>query len=178
MSDDNKVNSLISAATDPGNNVWAEIGGLFEAKAFNRRVNALTNPEAYAKARTEALDAIKKASETAFKTANTGYIAAGLSPELAKENAMMSAKSEYANQLRVFNLQYGQGTDAIFNGAAANSGPMAAVRNVMAPARRAPARRAPARRSSTTSSAASRSAAAKKGAATKRRKAAAAKKKK
>jgi len=165
MSDDSKVTSLISAVIDPSNNVWAEIGGLFEQKAFNRRVNALTKPGDYAKERAFALDAIKKASEAAFTTANEGYITAGLSPELAKENAMMSAKSEYANQLRVFNLQYGQGTDAIFNSASANSGPMAAVRNVMAPARRKPA----ARRSSTASTAASRSAAAKRGAATKRK---------
>ena len=152
MSDDNKVNSLISAATDPGNNVWAEIGGLFEQKAFNRRVAALTDPVTYAADRTAALALIKTASETAFTTAYNGYIEAGLSPDMAKDNAQMSAWSEYGNQLRVFNLQYGQGTDQIFKGATANAGPMGNVRAVMGRtsstprARRAPARRAPARR--------------------------------
>ena len=141
---------IIEAAAAAGSDIWAEIGGLYEQKAFQRRVDALTNPKNYADERKVALDAIKAASETAFKTAYAGYIAAGLSPELAKANAMNSAKSEYNNQQSVFNLQYGQGTDQIFTGATAQAGPVAAVRNVMgggaAPRRRAPARRAPARR--------------------------------
>ena len=168
------------AAAAPGSrgDVWAEIGGLFEQKAFQRRVDVLTSPAAYATKRATALDLIKDASIQAYKTAYTGYISAGLSPEMAKINATNSAKSEYHNQQNVFNLEYGSGTDQIFTGATAQAGPVAAVRNAMSGGA-SPARRAPARRSSTASTAASRSAAAKKGAATKRRKAkaAAAKKK-
>ena len=173
--DEAKVNSLIGAASGEGTSVWSDIGGLYEQKAFQRRVDALTDPAAYATKRARALDTIKDASIAAYKTAYAGYISAGLSPEMARVNATNSAKSEYHNQQNVFNLEYGSGTDQIFTGATAQAGPVAAVRNVMsggaAPRRRAPARRAPAARS-----AASRSAAAKKGAATKRRKAAAAKK--
>jgi len=164
-----------AAAPGSGGDVWAEIGGLFDQRAFKRRINALTNPGAYSDNRDIALLAIKTASETAYKTAYKGYEDAGLSSELAKENAMMSAKSEYANQLRVFNLMYNQGTDAIFTGSAANKGTMAIAGTLAQATPRA--RRAPARRSSTTSTAASRSAAAKRGAATKRKKAAAKKKK-
>ena len=169
--DENKVNALIAvvrpAEGDDGD-VWADIGGLYEQKAFQRRIDALTDPTTYATGRATTLGLIKAASVTAYKTAHAGYIKAGLSPELAKENATNSAKSEYHNQQNVFNLQYGQGTDQIFQGATAQAGPVAAVRNAMgggaAPRRRAPARRAPASRTT-----AQRSAAAKKGAATKRR---------
>jgi hypothetical protein len=171
--DDAQVNALIAAArpaANSGSDVWADIGGLYEEKAFQRRIDALTNPGAYAATRTTALDAIKLASQTAFKTAYDGYITAGLSPDMAKDNAQMSARSEYGNQLRVFNLQFGQGTDQIFQGSTANLGTMGRQGTLaLAGARRAPARRAPARRAPAARSAASRSAAAKKGAATKRR---------
>ena len=158
-----------AAAPGSGGDVWAEIGGLYEQKAFQRRIDALTDPGAYAIKRTGALDAIKKAAEDAYKTAYAGYISAGLSPEMAKINATNSARSEYHNQQSVFNLEYGQGTDQIFQGSAANKGTMGTQGTLAGAAPRARARRAPARRSSTTSTAASRSAAAKRGAATKRR---------
>ena len=161
-----------AAVPGSGGDVWAEIGGLYEQKAFQRRIDALTNPGTYADERKVALDAVKKASETAYKTAYKGYIEAGLSPEMAKNNAMNSARSEYVNQQSVFNLQYGQGTDQIFQGSAANKGTMgggAGAGTLSLAAPRARARRAPARRSSTASTAASRSAAARRGAATKRK---------
>jgi len=156
--------SLVATPATPGADIWAEIGGLYEQKAFQRRINALTDPKTYADERKLALDEIKKASETAYKTAYDGYKTAGLSHELAKANALNSAKSEYHNQQNVFNLQYGQGTDQIFQGSAANKGVMGQQGTLAQSAPRARARRAPAARS-----AASRSAAAKKGAATKRR---------
>ena len=164
-------NLAAGPAAAPGSDIWAEIGGKYEQAAFQRRINALTDPKVYADERKVALGKIQTASENAFNTAYNGYIAAGLSAEMAKLNATNSAKSEYHNQQSVFNLQYGQGTDQIFQGATANQGTMGTQGTLAQAAPRA-------RRSSTTSTAASRSAAAKKGAATKRRKAAAAKKKK
>ncbi len=105
---------MLVAYAGLGNDVWADIGGLFEQNSFQNRIDALTDPGAYGTKRATALGAIKTASEAAFKTAYDGYIKAGLSPDMAKANAQMSAKSEYGNQLRVFNLQFGQGTDQIF----------------------------------------------------------------
>ena len=156
-------------AVAPGADIWAEIGGKYEQQAFQRRINALTDPKTYADERKVALSKIQSASETAFKTAYNGYIAAGLSSDMAKLNAKNSAMSEYRNQQTVFNLQYGQGTDQIFQGAAANQGTMGTQGTLSQAAPRARARRAPARRAPAARSAASRSAAAKKGAATKRR---------
>ena len=141
-----------TAPTAVGDNIWAEIGGLYEEKAFQRRIDALTNPATYATERKAALDEIKKASETAFKTAYDGYVKAGLSPDLAKANATNSAKSEYHNQQNVFNLQYGQGTDQIFTGAAANKGTMGTQGTLAQAAPRARARRAPAKKSAATKS--------------------------
>ena len=156
--DDTKVNALIAAARpsdSAGANVWADIGGLYEQKTFENRIEALTSPANYKTKREAALVEIKKASVAAFTTAYRGYIDAGLSPELAKSNATFSAKSEYQNQQRVFNLQFGQGTDQIFQGTAARKGPMgesgtlarAAPRaRARARARRAPAKGAASKR--------------------------------
>jgi hypothetical protein len=167
--DEAQVNSLIGAASGEGTSVWSDIGGLYEQRAFQRRVDALTDPVAYATKRAAALDKIKNASVAAYKTSYAGYISAGLSPEMAKMNATNSAQSEYHNQQNVFNLEYGQGTDQIFQGSSANKGTMGTQGTLAQAAPRARARRAPARRAPAARSAASRSAAAKKGAATKRR---------
>ena len=150
---DAQVNALIAAARvlpGDGADVWADIGGLYEQKAFQRRIDALTNPTTYATERATALAAIRTASETAYKTAHAGYIKAGLSPELAKENATNSAKSEYHNQQNVFNLQYGQGTDQIFTGVTANNGIMGRQGTLAQAAPRARARRAPAKKRAAT----------------------------
>jgi len=167
-----QVNALIGAArpvAGDGADIWADIGGLYEQRAFQRRIDALTDPATYATSRATALTAVKKASVTAYKTAYAGYITAGLSPEMAKMNATNSAQSEYANQQRVFNLQFGQGTDQIFSGSAANKGAMGTQGTLAQAAPRARARRAPARRAPAARTTAQRSAAAKKGAATRRR---------
>ena len=98
--EDAKVNDLISAArpvAGDGADIWADIGGLYDQKAFQCRVDALTSPTAYADKRNLAPVKIKDASVTAYKTAYNGYIEAGLSPEMAKLNATNSAKSEYHN---------------------------------------------------------------------------------
>ena len=151
--DENKANALIAAARPAegdGGDVWADIGGLYEQKAFQRRIDALTNPATYATERAAALDLIKASSVTAYKTAHAGYIKAGLSPELAKENTTHSAKSEYHNQQNVFNLQYGQGTDQIFTGVTANNGIMGRQGTLAQAAPRARARRAPAKKRAAT----------------------------
>ena len=97
--------TIVTVPVNPVDSVWADIGGAFEQNAFDRRLEALTDPKAYATSLATALDEIKKASEKAFKTAYDGYLKAGLGPEVAKEHARNSARSEYGNQLRVFNLQ-------------------------------------------------------------------------
>jgi hypothetical protein len=153
--DDTKVNALIAAARpsdSAGANVWADIGGLFEQKTFENRIDALTSPATYKTKRETALTEIKKASIAAYTTAYKGYIDAGLSPELAKNNATYSAKSEYQNQQRVFNLQFGQGTDQIFQGASARKGTMGTQGTLAQAAPRARARRAPAKKSAATKS--------------------------
>jgi len=97
--------------------LWADLGGVYKEKSFDRKIQALTNPKGYAADRKTAiisLDKIKAQSEAAFKTSYDGFMAAGLSPDAAKAAAYQSAQSEYANQMRVFNLMFGQGTDQVY----------------------------------------------------------------
>jgi hypothetical protein len=126
------------------NSLWADLGGTYEQKTFDRKVQALTDPAGYATARKAELDKIKGASEAAFKTSYEGFQQAGLSPDASKAAAYQSAQAEYQNQMRVFTLMFGQGTDAVYQTRAGYS-KTGAVRNVMAGAptarRAAPAKR-------------------------------------
>ena len=94
--------------------LWADLGGVYKEKSFDRKIQALTNPKGYAADRKTAMDKIKAQSEAAFKTSYDGFMEAGLSPDAAKAAAYQSAQSEYANQMRVFNLMFGQGTDQVY----------------------------------------------------------------
>ena len=123
--------------------LWADLGGTYEQKSFDRKVQALTKPADYAADRKTELDKIKAASEAAFKTSYEGFLTAGLSPDQAKAAAYQSARAEYQNQMRVFQLMFGQGTDQVYQARAGYK--TGSVRNVMgaAPAAR---RAAPAKR--------------------------------
>ena len=116
--------------------LWADLGGVYQEKSFDRKIQALTNPTGYAKDRKEAMDKIKVQAEAAFKTSYQGFMEAGLSPDAAKAAAYQSAQSEYQNQMRVFQLMFGQGTDQVYQARAGYK--TGAVRNVMgaAPAAR------------------------------------------
>ena len=134
------MSALISSnyTTD---SLWADLGGTYEQKSFDRRIQALTNPTGYAREREDELAKVKTSAERAFQTSLTGFQDAGLSPNNAKAAAYQSAKAEYANQMRVFDLKFGQGTDTVHQTRVGYK--QAAVRNVMgaAPSTRAPARR-------------------------------------
>ena len=130
--------------------LWADLGGQAEEKAFERRVQALTAPGAYQAARAQAMTAARGAVSASFRSAYAGYIAAGISPDQAKALARQAAHNEYALQRGVVAAQF-PGTDELYAlGANRAAGlpmslpGMSAAAAPAAPARRAPARRAPA----------------------------------
>jgi uncharacterized protein YdaL len=134
--------TALIAQTYTADSLWADLGGTYEQKSFDRKVQALTNPTGYAADRKTELDRIKAAAESAFTTSYRGFQDAGLSPDASKAAAYQSAQAEYQNQMRVFTLMFGQGTDAVYQ-TQAGYVRTGAVRNVMsaAPSRRAPAKR-------------------------------------
>jgi len=107
----------------------------------------LTNPTGYAREREDELAKVKTSAERAFQTSLTGFQDAGLSPDNAKAAAYQSATAEYANQMRVFDLKFGQGTDAVYQTRVGRNG-VGNYRSMLGgdPATRARATRAPARR--------------------------------
>ena len=137
--------------------LWADLGGTYEQKAFDRKIQALTNPTGYADERKAELVKIKAAAEAAFKMSYDGFTAAGLSPDAAKAAAYQSAQAEYASQMRVFNLMFGQGTDAVYQTRVGRNG-VGNYRSMLGgdPATRAPATRARATRARVTRAPATR----------------------
>jgi hypothetical protein len=134
--------------------LWADLGGSYQQKSFDRKIQALTDPAAYANDRKAELGKIQAAAEGAFKTSFAGFQDAGLSPDASKAAAFQSARAEYANQMRVFNLKFGQGTDQVYQTVAGHSTSAGEMRTIMsgnAPAvrrRAAPAKRRPRRKKS------------------------------
>ena len=111
--------------------LWADLGGVYQEKSFDRKIQALTNPTGYAKDRKEAMDKIKVQAEAAFKTSYQGFMEAGLSPDAAKAAAYQSAQSEYQNQMRVFQLMFGQGTDQVYQTRMGRTGATGSYRSML-----------------------------------------------
>ena len=111
--------------------LWADLGGVYEEKSFGRKVQALTDPSGYARDRKKAMDKIKAQAEAAFKTSYEGFMQAGLSPDAAKAAAYQSAQSEYQNQMRVFQLMFGQGTDQVYQTVAGHSSAPGEMRTIL-----------------------------------------------
>ena len=107
------MTSLISV-NYTADSLWADLGGAYQQKTFDRKMQALTAPGAYATARRTEMDRIKASSEAAFKASYKGYQDAGLSPEAAREAAYKAAKSDYDTQLGVFNLMFGGDSEGVY----------------------------------------------------------------
>ena len=119
---DHETMSALIPSNFTTDSLWADLGGTYEQKSFDRKIQALTHPTGYADERKAELKKIQTASESAFKTSYDGFLAAGLSPDAAKAAAFQSAQAEFANQMRVFNLMFNQGTDAVYQTRAGRKG--------------------------------------------------------
>ena len=126
------MTSLISA-NYTANSLWADLGGAYAQKTFDRKMQALTDPIGYAGDRKTEMDRIKASSEAAFKASYKGYQDAGLSPEAAREAAYKAAKSDYASQMEVFDLMFAAGSENVYQARAGRTS--SAVASIMGKAR-------------------------------------------
>ena len=121
-----------------------ELGLDLEQKQYSTRLEALSNPAAYARKRQDAFDEMVKHIRTSYQDAFTGFLKAGMPTDAAKNAALMAANNEKLVRRQVIETQFPSGANFI--------GDMASIkasgRSVMnfsggaqAPARRAPARR-------------------------------------
>ena len=121
-----------------------ELGLELEQSQYNTRLEALSNPKAYAAKRqtvfNDMVGHIKQSYEDAFK----GFIRAGMPTEAAKNAALQAANNEKLIRRQVIETQFPTGAN--FMGDMANiksegGSVMNFAGSAQAPARRAPARR-------------------------------------
>ena len=121
-----------------------ELGLELEQSQYKTRLEALSNPKAYAAKRQTAFDEmighIKQSYEDAFK----GFIKAGMPTDMAKNAALSAANNEKLVRRQVIETQFPTGANFIGDMANIKSeggSVMNFTGGAQAPARRAPARR-------------------------------------
>ena len=97
---------------------WQELGGAREQQTFDMKMLALTDPAAYATARSAALATVKAATETAFNAAYKQFHEAGYSREESKTMALRAASVTKGVQEAAMAKKFG-GNDSLFMGASA-----------------------------------------------------------
>ena len=132
-----------------------ELGLDLEMAQYKTRLEALTDPKAYAAKRETAFDEMIVQVRKSFDDAYRGFLGAGMGTDLAKQFALQAANNEKVTRRQVIETMYPTSANMIGDmatikaatGSVANfAGGQAAARRA-APRRRAPAaRRAPARR--------------------------------
>ena len=121
-----------------------ELGLDLEQRQYNTRLEALSNPAAYAKKRQTAFNEMVGHIRTSYQDAFSGFIEAGMPTDMAKNAALAAAANEKAVRRQVIETQFPSGANFIGDMASikTNGGSvMNFAGSAQAPARRAPARR-------------------------------------
>ena len=121
-----------------------ELGLDLEQKQYQTRLDALSNPVAYAKKRQDAFDKMVGHIRTSYQDAFTGFLTAGMPTEAAKNAALQAANNEKLVRRQVIETQFPTGANYIGDMANIKSeggSVMNFAGGAQAPARRAPARR-------------------------------------
>jgi hypothetical protein len=123
--------------------VAKEVGLEFEKNQFDTRVQALTDPGAYAAARGAAFKTVEASVLASYKAAAKAFQAAGLSDDQAKKMALQAAQNEKQTQMAIMRVQFPDSVDNLYSVGAARetnkflpTAPMS-TRRVSAPRRRA-----------------------------------------
>ena len=141
--------TTITAAKYVGGDASTLLGLDFQQKQYESRREALLDPAAYARHRTNAYTTMRAAVNTKFEEALKDYTASGMPPAMAKEYALRAAANESATQQQVFEMNYPSGANILeMKAAAPRFMSLGGEQNTaVGPARRrAPARRRTRRR--------------------------------
>ena len=121
-----------------------ELGLDLEQRQYSTRLEALSNPAAYAKKRQDAFDAMVVHIRKSYEDAFSGFLEAGMPTEAAKTAALQAANNEKLVRRQVIETQFPTGANFIGDMAnikACGASVMNFAGGAQAPARRAPARR-------------------------------------
>ena len=121
-----------------------ELGLDLEQRQYNTRLEALSNPVAYARKRQDAFDEMVVHIKKSYQDAFTGFLEAGMPTDMAKNAALSAANNEKLVRRQVIETQFPTGANFIGDMAniKANGGSvMNFAGGAQTPARRAPARR-------------------------------------
>ncbi len=120
-----------------------ELGLDLEQKQYQTRLDALSNPVAYARKRQTTFDEMVGHIRTSYQDAFAGFLKAGMPTDMAKNAALSAANNEKLVRRQVIESQFPTGANFIgdmanikVNGGSA----MNFAGGAQAPARRAPAR--------------------------------------
>ena len=153
MSDDEGVKGMVAKVKAEEKDILSvmkmvdpirELGLDLEQRQYNTRLEALSNPAAYAKKRQDAFDAMVVHIRKSYEDAFSGFLEAGMPTEVAKNAALMAANNEKLVRRQVIETQFPSGAYFIGDMASikkAGGSVMNFAGEAQAPARRTPARR-------------------------------------
>ena len=121
-----------------------ELGLDLEQRQYNTRLEAFSDPRAYAAKRQSAFDEMVVHIRKSYEDAFSGFIEAGMPTEMAKNAALAAAANEKAVRRQVIETQFPTGANFIGDMASIKAGGGSVMNfagGAQTPARRAPARR-------------------------------------
>ena len=89
------------------------LGITFAQNQYDKRVQALTDPSAYAAERKRAYGKLTKAVDKSYADALEKYVNTGMAPDVAKSFAMRAADNERQIQQQILEVEYPSGANAI-----------------------------------------------------------------
>ena len=122
-----------------------QLGLSFQQNQYNKRLQALTKPEAYARERKDAFDKMSQEVDQSFNEALGKYISVGMPTTLAREYALRAAGNEMQIQQQLMQVEFPSGANLIEENRTIST---ANAKNYIGgvPRKRAPRRAAPRKR--------------------------------
>ena len=94
--------------------VWRDVGGVREQDQFNMRLLALTKPAEYAALKAQALEGVRKATESSYEVSLKQHLAAGVSLDDAKKAARNAAIATKDLQTKAMKLRFPDQDSAVY----------------------------------------------------------------
>ena len=121
-----------------------QLGLSFKQNQYDKRLQALTKPEAYARERKTAYEKMTEEVDSSFNAALSKYISVGMPADLARQYALQAAANEGQIQQQLMEIEFPSGANLIEEDRTVSKANMKQYIGAPAPARRrAPRRAAP-----------------------------------
>ena len=97
--------------------LWASIGAKQEQHQFAQRTLALSDPDAYNRARNTAMNVLKGSTASTFAATYQNYVDAGYSPSESKKLATAAAKQAYDVGKKALHASFPSAIDNVYQSA-------------------------------------------------------------